>query len=89
MTRMFRYGAFVLLLGCAAASLGMINPAAAQSQGTAAQRAACEGDAFRFCSEYIPFVHMIENCLSKNVRKLSPACQSQIRGTAPVTRVRR
>jgi hypothetical protein len=65
----------------------MASPAAAQ--GTAAQREACEGDAFRFCSEFIPIVHMIENCLSRNLKKLSSACQIQMRGGVPVSRPRR
>jgi hypothetical protein len=87
MPNRFRSGAFAMLLSCAAAFAAMASPAAAQ--GTAAQREACEGDAFRFCSEFIPIVHMIENCLSRNLKKLTPACQIQMRGGAPVSRPRR
>ena len=75
-------GRFVLVLAIVvtAVSAGMATPASAQ--GTAAQRDGCEGDAFRFCSEYIPFVHAIENCLYRNIRKLTPACRVQMRGGA-------
>lgn len=76
-----------LFLACAASLSAATSPAAAQ--GTVAQREACEGDAFKFCSEFIPIVHMIENCLTRNIRKLTPACQVQMRGGAPVSRPRR
>lgn len=66
----------------------LMGTAAASAQGTVAQREACEADAFKFCSEFIPFVHAIENCLSKNIRRLTPACQVQMRGGAPVSRRR-
>lgn len=62
----------------ALAFAGLATPAAAQ--GTAAQRAGCESDAFKFCSQYIPWVHAIENCLFKNIRKVSPACRVQLKG---------
>lgn len=70
-------------------ALAVIAPAmalsagSASAQGTAAQRAGCEGDAFRFCSAYIPFVHAIENCLYRNMRNLTPACRYQMQGTPP------
>lgn len=84
MTKLFRRGVFVLLLTCVAVSGAMTGKASAQ--GTVAQREACEGDAFRFCSEFIPIVHMIENCLSRNLKRLTPACQIQMRGGVPVSR---
>lgn len=59
------------------------------AQGTAAQRAGCEGDAFKFCSNYIPFVHQIENCLYRNMRNLTPACRVQMQGGTPQPRRRR
>jgi hypothetical protein len=49
----------------------------ASAQGTAAQRTACMGDAFRFCSADIPNVSRIETCLLQNRDRLSPACQAQ------------
>lgn len=54
----------------------------ALAQGTPAQRQGCEGDAFKFCSNYIPFVHAIENCLYRNMRNLTPACRYQMQGGA-------
>jgi hypothetical protein len=77
----------ILLIACAVLLPSAVSPA--KAQGTAAQREACEGDAFKFCSEYIPFVHAIENCLFKNLRKLTPACQVQMRGGNPAPRRRR
>jgi hypothetical protein len=77
----------ILLVACAALLPSAVSPASAQ--GTVAQREACEGDAFKFCSEFIPFVHAIENCLARNIRKLTPACQIQMRGGTPAPRKRR
>ncbi len=78
----YRHTTYAILLLAGAALLpAAATPAAAQ--GTAAQREACEGDAFRFCSEFIPIVHLIENCLSRNLRRLTPACQVQMRGGVP------
>jgi hypothetical protein len=51
--------------------------AAAVAQGTAEQRSACIGDAFRFCSQDIPNVSKIENCLMQNVSRLRPACAAE------------
>jgi hypothetical protein len=60
----------------------LANAGHAAAQGTPAQREGCEGDAFKFCSNYIPFVHAIENCLYRNMRKLTPACRYQMQGGA-------
>ena len=49
----------------------------ATAEGTAQQRAACMGDAFRFCREDIPNVGRIEACLLQNRERLHPACQAQ------------
>jgi hypothetical protein len=49
----------------------------ASAQGTAQQRTACMGDAFRFCSADIPNVSRIETCLLQNRDRLRPACQAQ------------
>jgi hypothetical protein len=53
----------------------------ASAQGTAPQRSACMGDAFRFCSEDIPNVARIEACLLQNRERLHPACQAQFDGS--------
>jgi hypothetical protein len=49
----------------------------ASAQGTAQQRSACVGDAFRFCSADIPNVSRIEACLMQNRERLHPACRAQ------------
>jgi hypothetical protein len=49
----------------------------AVAQGTAQQRSACVGDAFRFCASDIPDVPKIENCLGSNRSRLTPACQAE------------
>ncbi len=69
----------LLTLAVTVASL-LLDPAPAAAQGTPAQREGCEGDAFKFCSNYIPFVHAIENCLYRNMRNLTPACRYQMQG---------
>jgi hypothetical protein len=50
------------------------TPAAAQ--GTPEQRAACEPDASRLCSEFLPEAGPTASCLRRNLRKLSPACRA-------------
>jgi len=79
-----RRGIFVAAMLTA---VGTMTPAAAQ--GTIAQREACEGDAFKFCSNFIPMVHAIENCLYQNMRNLTPACRVQMKGGAAATTTRR
>jgi len=51
--------------------------APAFAQGTAEQRSACMGDAFRFCGRDIPNVSKIESCLAQNVARLHPACAAE------------
>ena len=53
-------------------------PAAAQ--GTAEQRAACEGDAMRLCSQYIPNVQAITACMMQKRRYLSSYCRAALEG---------
>jgi len=55
-------------------------PAAAQ--GTAEQRAACIGDAYRFCFSEIPNVARITACMESKLDQLSPACQAQFKPKA-------
>jgi hypothetical protein len=65
--------------GCFFLGLALIaTPAAAQ--GTPEQRAACEQDAYRLCSQYIPDERRTGNCLSRNRVKLSPACRRLFSG---------
>ncbi len=56
--------------------------APATAQGTAQERSACEGDAFKFCSADIPDISKIETCLASNLSKLSSACQAEFDSSA-------
>lgn len=62
----------------AATVLGASVLAAPQSfaQGTPEQRAACTGDAFRYCAAEIPNVSRITTCMRENLSRLSPACKA-------------
>ena len=53
-------------------------PAAAQ--GTPEQRAACESDAMRLCSEFGSDVQRITACMSQKRRYLSPQCRKYFVG---------
>jgi hypothetical protein len=66
----------------------IVVAAPALAQGTAQERSACMGDAFKFCSADIPNVSAIEACLAKNVRDLTPACRVEFE-PAKKTRIRR
>jgi hypothetical protein len=73
-----------------AAILASVTAPAAWAAGTAAQRSACQDDAFRFCSDDVPDPVAIEACLKRNVRSISPACQAQFGYTpAKIKRTRR
>ena len=64
---------YVLLLAGALCSA----PAHAQdNRGTAEQRAACAGDAFRLCASDIPEAKRVEACLRRSQAGLSPACRA-------------
>jgi hypothetical protein len=43
-------------------------------RGTPEQQAACTPDVFKLCSQEIPDVPRITNCLRANFKKLSPDC---------------
>jgi hypothetical protein len=75
-----------IFLAALLSAIATMTPASAQ--GTVAQREACEGDAFKFCSNFIPIVHAIENCLFQNMRNLTPACRAQMRGGSNTSRRR-
>lgn len=62
----------------AAALAALILAAApAWAQGTAEERSACMGDAFKFCSADIPDVPKIETCLEQHKAGLTPACRAE------------
>jgi hypothetical protein len=52
--------------------------APALAQGTAAQREACEDDAYRFCQAQVPDAIAIERCLFANANSVSPACRAEL-----------
>src|SRR6266700_2562067 len=65
----------------AIAVLGLIGavsftPLPAAAQGTPEQQQACQPDAMRLCSEFIPDVERIIACMTKNRLRLSPACRA-------------
>lgn len=66
-----------LITGLAAlAGLALwLGLAPAAAQGTPEQRAACEGDAMRLCSEFVPDVQRVTACMSQKRRYLSPRCR--------------
>ena len=66
-----------LLLGLA---LTAASPTTAAAQGTPAQRAACEQDAYRLCMEFVPNERRIASCLSRKRMSLSPACRALFSG---------
>jgi hypothetical protein len=66
-------GCLTLVLAWAAAS-----PAAAQ--GTPQQRAACEGDAYRLCGQFIPDEKTTAACLRRHRMGLSPGCRALFSG---------
>jgi hypothetical protein len=51
-------------------------PAPAAAQGTPEQRQACQPDAMRLCSDFVPDVDRITACMVKNRIRLSPACRA-------------
>ncbi|MPZ57945.1 MAG: hypothetical protein GEU91_15890 [Rhizobiales bacterium] len=65
----------------------VLAAAPAAAQGTAEERSACMGDAFRFCLSDIPNVAAIEACLERNERELTPACRAEFQ-PAKKTRLR-
>jgi hypothetical protein len=75
--------ALVLLAGITAA-FGLAFAAGfapAAAQGTPEQRQACQPDAMRLCSEFVPDVDRITACMVKNRIRLSPPCRAVF--TAP------
>jgi hypothetical protein len=71
-----------LILPIAAVTI-TIAAAPAHAGGTAEQRSACMGDAFKFCSGDIPDETAIESCLRRNSRSLSSGCQMVMGVSAP------
>jgi hypothetical protein len=69
---------FLLLLALSTAGIFGVSTIL-KAEGTPEQRWACEQDAFKFCGKEIPNVQRVTVCMTKNVKKLSPACRSQFK----------
>lgn len=77
---------FVLLL---AGALYATSANAFDNHGTAEQRTACAGDAFRLCTSDIPDAKRVEACLRRSQAGLSPACRAVFeRNTISLARTR-
>jgi hypothetical protein len=68
----FRYG----LIGAAIVAALLASSATSHAEGTAEQRSACMGDAFKYCSAHIPNIPAIKVCMKANYSKLSEACKA-------------
>jgi hypothetical protein len=66
-----------LLRNSAIIAIVLTSSSAAWAQGTAEQRSACIGDAFRLCGSEIPDVSRITSCMKANFSKLSPGCKAR------------
>jgi len=71
------------LLAALTAALGLTlaasvapSPATAQNRGTPEQQQACQPDALRLCSEFVPDVDRITACMIKNRMRLSAPCRA-------------
>lgn len=60
--------------------LGMIFPAYAATREQ--ETAACQDDANRLCSEYIPDEDAIAACMRQHLQKLTPACRAMFKPVA-------
>lgn len=66
-------------LVAAALLWGAFAPSAfCQGSGLAQEEADCEGDAFHFCSQYIPNRDQIHACLVEYRNEISEACRSLV-----------
>jgi hypothetical protein len=70
----------IAALGLAWAPILAPTPAAAQNRGTPEQQQACQPDAMRLCSEFIPDVDRITACMVKKRLALSPPCRAVFTG---------
>lgn len=62
------------------AGISLFHFDGASAQGSDAEREACQGDAVRLCSEFIPDVTKITACMKKNSAQLSPPCRLVMAG---------
>jgi hypothetical protein len=66
----------VMATACGLAWAVSFMPAPAAAQGTPEQRQACQPDAMRLCSEFVPDVDRITACMIKKRIRLSPPCRA-------------
>ena len=69
-----------LMTRALAAAILLTSATAASCQvfGLLQEEADCEGDAFRFCGQYIPNHAQIDACLYAYRNQISPACRAII-----------
>jgi hypothetical protein len=77
----------VSVVALAAGMLGaaFVMSAPASAQGTPEQQQACQSDAYRLCSEFIPDAQKTGACMARKRSQLSPACKSQFHGGGTTT----
>jgi hypothetical protein len=64
-------------LACTATLALVLLSNSARAQGTPEQQRACQPDAMRLCSAFVPDVDRITACMIKQRNRLSPACRAQ------------
>jgi hypothetical protein len=67
------------------ALLALFLAAPAFAQGTAAQREACEDDAYRLCQAQVPDAIAIEKCLRANSGAISGGCRAELGLATPAS----
>ena len=73
----FAFGSFAV----AGLWLGLAFTAPAQAQqGTIDPVQACQGDAFKFCNNFIPDRDKVGACLRRNARSISRDCRTVVMG---------
>ena len=77
----FSLAAVTAVFGLALAASFAPLPAAEPNRGTPEQQQACQPDAMRLCSEFVPDVDRITACMVKNRMRLSQPCRAVF--TAP------
>jgi hypothetical protein len=75
---MTKFTAYIFgILVAALVTLAFANPG--HAFGMDEDRWACEQDAFKFCSNEIPNVSRITECMFRNRKKLSPPCRAKFK----------
>ena len=75
MTRMITYAASGIAVALVAFSFSVPSMA----EGTPEQRRACTQDALKYCGDKIPDIPRITECVTMNIKKLSPLCRAQFK----------